>query len=306
MIVTLAAGLSGVVVGVVAALMFRRPTPMPALAPPIDPDVQRELDAVRALCDLPAGATIPRHRLALDAESFTQELLGSVVRGSTAAAVVTAGDGMVWGSAGEPWARSVAASFAARLGGVAEEVWRVTWRSDAGVEVVAQRTRVHAGTRWLTCLSEGVPADRVALARVGISTGLMAAMTGSTDPRRRIGAAELAAFEPLQRLSKHVALHSATFGAPSGGVVGVGHVLRSSGIGSITAALERWAPLVRDELGAPLGIVAEGPGYVDATHVAPDGRMLWLEAAAGTPYPWVRAASVAREMMRLVPEREAA
>ncbi len=302
----IAAG-AGLVTGIATTRIFgARKDPAVVIPPPAPEPALEELRVLRALCEIPNVNSVRRYSLASEAAEAMDSMLEPLVVQEVRAAAVTTAGGMLWAGLGEQRFVDIASSFAARLDGVPEDIWRVSWRSQGGIELVAQRFPMVRGARWLVCVASGTPVDRVRLARAAYESGLATA-TRPTVQRdiRPLSAQELARWQPIRAVAEHTPLLAARVWTRAEVSLSAGDVRVAQTTLSTQTQLSAWSRLVEDSLGHQVGTMYETADARVCFHpIGPEG-LLELTTGMTRPHPWRRAYAAARQLEHARDQREA-
>ncbi len=306
LMLAIAAG-AGLVTGLATARVFggRRETPAMFAAPEPN-EALAELRTLRALCDIPNVNSIRRYSLATEAGEAMQRCLESLVGEDVRAAAITAEGGAVWKGLGDLDSLRDASSFAARLDHVPPKVLRVAWRSDQGIEIVAQRFPMLRQSRWVVCVASGTPVDRMRLARVAYESGLRNGIELAQDVEARpLTPADLGGWRPLVSLCEHSPLRAARVWTRGEKRFSVGAADESRPVLRTQVALHAWSQLVAAKLGAELGTLYETGSTRIAFHPVAADSLLELVTGTTRPHPWRRAYAAARQLEHSQSQREA-
>ncbi len=306
LMLAIAAG-AGLVTGIATTRIFSGRRQTPAVLPEAVPEpAAQELRTLRALCEIPNVNSIRRFSLASEGDEAMRSVLESVVVHDVRAAAITGRGGMLWSGLGETPKLDAAASFAARLGDLPDDLWRVSWRSEQGIEIVAQRFSLVRDAQWLVCVASGNPVDRMRLARAAYASGLdLTARKTAERDIRPLQPSELSSWQPVRAIAEHTQLLSARiWGAGekrfSAGDVSVGQTALETQI-----KLHRWSQLIQATLGQPVGTMFEGAGTRVCFHNVGTDGCLELTTATTRPHPWRRAYAAARQLQLGSEQREA-
>lgn len=306
LMLALAAG-AGLVTGIATTRIFGGRKEAAVVIPPTAPEpALEELRVLRALCGIPNVNSVRRYSLASEATEAMRSVLEPLIAQEVTAAAVTTDGGMLWAGLGDPSSLEFAGSFAARLDGVPEEVWRVTWRSQDGIELVAQRFPMVRGAQWLVCVASGTPVDRMRLARAAYESGLAAATKPSPQrDSRPLSPSELASWAPIRAVAEHTPLLAARVWTSGEESFSAGDVRMGQPTLSTQVQLEGWSQLVRNTLGSQVGTMYETTEARVCFHPIGSNGLLELTTGTTRPHPWRRAYAAARQLEHARDQREA-
>ena len=306
-LITIAAAGAGLAVGFATARIIFRPRPQTLeLQAATDPRVAEQLRALQMVCGINGMASPRRHTLALDAVEAVRGTLEHLVSGSVLASSIVDVEGGVLASVGDERHVAAMASFSARLGGLGPEVWRVSWRSREGLELVAQRSPISRASRWLVCLASGAPVDRVALSRAAAESGLLEQIEGpSASAVVPLRVSDVRDYPALGRLCDHSPVLAACLWTSGERVFSAGRAKIPDAVLTAQNELQRWAGLVWPELGAALGSHFEVGGESMAFHTVDEQTVLGLVMPGGRPHPWQRITAMAPQLRQPLQMRRA-